>query len=48
MGLGDYICPPSGIVALYNALDCKVTMTVKQGMTHSFTPARTTTTKYEK
>ena len=48
MGLGDYICPPSGIVALYNALDCNVTMHVKQGMTHSVTPEKSPTTTYRK
>ena len=47
-GLGDYICPPSGVVALYNALNCKVTMYFKQGMTHSFTPDKAITTVYQK
>ena len=48
MGLGDYICPPTGVVALYNALNCHVTMISKQGMTHGYTPTRASTTTYRK
>ena len=47
-GLADYICPPSGVVALYNALNTKVTMYFKQGMSHSYTPAKVSTTIYQK
>ena len=47
-GLGDYICPPSGVVALYNALNANVTMYFKQGMTHGYTPSKTSTTMYQK
>ena len=48
MGLGDYICPPSGVIALYNGLNCHVTMTCKQGMTHGTTPSGAATTTYRK
>lgn len=47
-GLADYICPPSGVVALYNALNANVVMYFKQSMTHSYTPAKTSTTIYQK
>lgn len=47
-GLGDYICPPSGIVALYNATGGSVTMYFKQGMTHGYTPSNASTTMYKK
>ncbi len=36
-GLGDYVCPPSGMMALYDALDCPVTCTFTQGKTHGYT-----------
>ncbi len=38
VGLGDYVCPPSGIIALYRNLNCKVKLTFTQGRTHAFTP----------
>lgn len=47
-GLGDYICPPSGVVALFNEMGGKVTMSFKQGMTHGFTPDGAATTIYQK
>ena len=47
-GLGDYICPPSGVVALFNEIGGNVTMYFKQGMTHSFTPDGASTTMYQK
>ena len=47
-GLGDYICPPSGVVALFNEMGGKVTMYFKQGMTHGFTPNNAATTMYQK
>ena len=37
-GLGDLTCPPSGIMAVYNALDCDKNITVYQNTTHSYTP----------
>lgn len=38
MGLGDYVCPPSGVFTLYNQLECPVTMTVVQGKKHDYVP----------
>ncbi len=38
VGLGDYVCPPSGIMALYRNLNCKVKLTFTQGRTHAFAP----------
>lgn len=35
-GLGDYICPPSGIMALYNNLKCKKKLKFFQNKTHSY------------
>jgi cephalosporin-C deacetylase-like acetyl esterase len=35
-GLGDYTCPPSGIIATYNALKCKKTINVYQNSTHGY------------
>ena len=37
-GLGDYICPPSGIAALYNALPCPKSIVWVQGSTHADVP----------
>lgn len=36
-GLGDPLCPPAGVAAMYNALSCPKTLTFKQGGTHSYT-----------
>ncbi len=47
-GLGDYICPPSGVVALFNEMSGNVTMYFKQGMTHGYTPSDASTTMYKK
>ena len=47
-GLGDYICPPSGVIALFNEMGGNVTMYLKQGMTHGYTPANASTTMYKK
>ena len=47
-GLGDYICPPSGVVALFNEMQGNVTLYFKQGMTHGYTPAIAPTTMYQK
>ena len=46
-GLGDYICPPSGVIALFNEMGGNVTMYLKQGMTHGYTPANAATTMYK-
>lgn len=37
-GLGDTTSEPSGVCALYNALDCKVTMSMKQNREHTYDP----------
>lgn len=37
-GLGDYICPPSGVTALYNSLNCLKNITFTQNMTHDRNP----------
>ena len=33
-GLGDYVCPPSGVMAFYNALACPKEIAFVQGATH--------------
>ncbi len=35
-GLGDYTCPPSGVVSLYNSLSCDKVITMKQCRTHGY------------
>lgn len=42
-GLGDYVCPPSGITALYNAIKTPKKITYVQGATHGFDPKETQT-----
>jgi len=37
-GLGDYVCPPSGITVLFNNLAGKRNITYIQGSTHGFDP----------
>ena len=37
-GLGDYICPPSGVAAFYNNLTCPKQITWVQGATHFYYP----------
>ena len=37
-GLGDYVCPPSGLAALYNAIPCSKSILWIQGATHGYTP----------
>lgn len=37
-GLGDYICPPSGIVSMYNAMSCPKRLVFAQNRTHSYYP----------
>ena len=37
-GLGDYICPPSGVMAFYNNLTCPKRITWVQGATHFYYP----------
>ncbi|MDO5552533.1 MAG: acetylxylan esterase [Planctomycetia bacterium] len=35
-GLGDYVCPPSGQMVLYNNMTCPVRLEFMQGRTHGF------------
>ena len=37
-GLGDYVCPPSGVAVLYNNLNCRKKIRWVQGSTHGFEP----------
>jgi cephalosporin-C deacetylase-like acetyl esterase len=37
-GLGDRTCPPSSIMAVYNALDCNKSISCYQNTDHSYTP----------
>lgn len=37
-GLGDYVCPPSGISVLYNSIPGKREITYVQGSTHGYDP----------
>ena len=38
-GLGDYVCPPSGVAALYNAMKCPKKINWVQGSTHGYVPS---------
>lgn len=40
-GLGDYTCPPAGIIAAYNAMRCKKKICIYQNATHGYVPADT-------
>ncbi|MBE6695009.1 MAG: acetylxylan esterase [Ruminococcaceae bacterium] len=40
VGLGDYTCPPSGIIIAYNALKCKKSMNLYQNAQHDYWPTR--------
>ncbi len=40
-GLGDYICPPSGITVLYKAMTCEKSLTFIQNKTHGYNPVKT-------
>ncbi|MFA4943955.1 MAG: acetylxylan esterase [Lentisphaeria bacterium] len=37
-GLGDYVCPPSGVCVLYNNLKAPKRLELIQGRTHSYNP----------
>lgn len=37
-GLGDYVCPPSGEMVLYNSISSPKEIIFNQGMTHGFNP----------
>lgn len=43
-GLGDYICPPSGVMAFYNNLTCPRSIKFVQGATHFHNPPAPTQT----
>lgn len=38
-GLGDYVCPPSGICVLYNNIKTSKQLQLHQGRTHAYVPA---------
>ena len=37
-GLGDYVCPPSGVSVLYNNIKAPKTIEYTQGSTHGYNP----------
>ncbi len=37
-GLGDYVCPPSGVCVLYNDIKSRKQLNLIQGRTHSYNP----------
>ena len=39
-GLGDYTCPPTGIVAFWNNLACPRRIVWVQGSTHGYVPPK--------
>ena len=39
-GLGDYVCPPSGIAIMYNNLKCKKSIVWFQGCEHGYIPEK--------
>lgn len=39
IGLGDYVCPPSGVAAQYNAANCPKKASWVQNSTHMYVPA---------
>ena len=41
-GLGDYVCPPTGIAKLWNALSCRRRIVWIQGAEHGYVPPDTT------
>lgn len=44
-GLGDYVCPPSGVAVLYNNIKAPKTLEFIQGKTHGYTPPNTAAQK---
>jgi hypothetical protein len=40
-GLGDYSCPPAGVLAAYNAMRCKKKINIYQNSTHGYVPSDT-------
>ena len=47
-GLGDYVCPPSGVTALYHALPGRVRLHFLQNRTHPYTAPEYDTYTMEK
>ncbi len=47
-GLGDTTSEPTGIAALYNALDCTVSLTMYQNRSHTYNPPASETYKISK
>ena len=47
-GLGDTTSEPTGIIALYNALNCKASLTMYQNRSHTYNPPVTDSYKVEK
>lgn len=43
-GLGDYVCPPSGVSILYNNITAPKQITFTQGRTHTYKPAESPAT----
>ena len=41
-GLGDYVCPPSGVSVLYNNIKAPKTLEYMQGSTHGYNPPNPT------
>ena len=39
-GLGDYVCPPSGLSVLYNNIKAPKTIQYIQGSTHGYNPPK--------
>ena len=44
LGMGDYTCPPRGVLLSYYLMKCPATAVLVQGSTHSYTPAGTNQT----
>ncbi len=47
-GLGDPLCPPAGVAAMYNALNCSKSLFFVQNQTHSYIPPHGDIFKFEK
>ncbi|MDD6798880.1 MAG: acetylxylan esterase [Firmicutes bacterium] len=39
-GLGDYVCPPSGVTALFHSFGGRKSLTMMQNKTHPYTPPK--------
>ncbi len=47
LGLGDYVCPPSGVFTMLHQLKCPATVTVTQGRMHGYTPPNASSVTFE-